>query len=75
MIPVQFRGVSVLANYRLYRLDSAGKISSAEWLEATDDADAERQARDGKPEAVVELWDRNRLVARIDLNSSESSEQ
>ena len=32
-----------MANYRLYRLDGAGKISSAEWLEAEDDADAERQ--------------------------------
>ena len=73
MLPLQLRGVGVLANYRLYRLDGAGKISSAEWLEAADDAAAERQARDGKPEGVVELWDRNRLVARIDLNSGQSS--
>jgi hypothetical protein len=59
-----------LANYRLYRLDGAGKISSAEWLEATDDADAERQARDGNSGGAVELWDRNRLVARIELDGS-----
>jgi hypothetical protein len=74
MLPVQLRGVSVLANYRLYRLDGAGKISSAEWLEAADDDEAERQVRDGKPEGPVELWDRNRLVARIDLNSGQSGE-
>jgi hypothetical protein len=59
-----------LANYRLYRLDGAGKISSAEWLEAADDADAERQARDGNSGGTVELWDRNRLVARIELEGS-----
>lgn len=57
-----------MANYRLYRLDGAGKISSAEWIEAADDEDAERQARDGNSDGMVELWDRNRLVARIDLN-------
>jgi hypothetical protein len=59
-----------LANYRLYRLDGAGKISSAEWLEAADDAEAERQARDGNSGGVLELWDRNRLVARIELDGS-----
>lgn len=57
-----------MANYRLYRLDGAGKISSAEWIEAADDEDAERQARDANSDGMVELWDRNRLVARIDLN-------
>jgi hypothetical protein len=59
-----------LANYRLYRLDGAGKISGAEWLEAADDADAERLARDRNSDGVVELWDRNRLVARIELDGS-----
>jgi len=34
-----------LASYRLYRLDGAGKISSAEWIEATDDEDAAREGR------------------------------
>ena len=63
-----------MANDRLYRLDGAGKISSAEWIEAADDEDAERQARDGNSDGMVELWDRNRLVARIDSNSSQSSE-
>lgn len=62
-----------MANYRLYRLDDAGKISSAEWLEAADDKDAEQQARDGNSEGVVELWDRNRLVTRIEAGDGQTS--
>jgi hypothetical protein len=55
-----------LPSYRLYRLDGAGKITSAEWIEAGDDADASRQASASAANGVVELWDRSRLVARID---------
>jgi len=57
-----------LRNYRLYRLDGAGKIVGAEWLTAADDDEAVRQARDGKPQSTVEIWDRNRMVARIEPN-------
>ena len=52
--------------YRLYRLDGAGKITNAEWLEADVDDDAIRQGRvmmDGAPS--FELWDGQRLVARV----------
>ena len=55
--------------YRLYRLDGAGKIMSADWIEADSDTAAlaeARQAVDGTP---YELWARNRLVER---SSSES---
>ena len=52
--------------YRLYRLDGAGKIMSAEWLEAADDTDAERACRDRSDSGTVELWERNRLIARLD---------
>lgn len=53
--------------YRLYRIDGAGRITAAEWIEATDDNSASEQASslcgDG---ASVELWERQRLVARFD---------
>ena len=60
-----FGGCGVPA-YRLYRLDGAGKITNAEWIEAEADERALRQARlmvDGTPS--FELWDRKRLVARF----------
>ena len=59
-------GVSVLANYRLYLLDGAGKISSAEWIEAKDDKDAARVARLRSKAGTCEVWDRNRLIVRIE---------
>ena len=59
-------GVCVVRNYRLYRLDGAGKIVSADWLTAADDADAEQQARDDQGQSTLEVWDRNRLVSRIE---------
>jgi hypothetical protein len=54
-------------HYRLYCLDEAGKVASAEWIEAEDDQaaiDAARQKQDGHS---LELWQRNRLVARVDM--------
>jgi hypothetical protein len=52
----------------------------AEWIEASDDADAVRQAQDMKPEAVkCEVWQDHRLVAKIDsskqLSKLERDEQ
>lgn len=55
-----------MPGYRHYRLDGAGNISSAEWLEAADDGDAERQVRQRRLPVPSEIWDRNRLVARIE---------
>jgi hypothetical protein len=60
-----------LANYRLYRIDGAGKITSAEWLEASDDEDAAKLARERAPDGIAEVWERNRLVTR--LNRGEQS--
>jgi hypothetical protein len=53
----------------VYRLDGAGKISNAEWIEADGDARALEEARTRLGRARFELWERNRLVAR----SSDSS--
>ena len=57
-----------MAEYRHYRLDGAGSISGAEWIEASCDDDAVRQVRDRKLPFDSEIWDRNRLVARIEAN-------
>jgi hypothetical protein len=53
-----------LANYRLYRLDGAGKITSAEWIEAAGDEDALREARDRTQPGSFELWEKGRLIER-----------
>lgn len=57
-----------MPGYRHYRLDGAGNISSAEWLEATDDEDAVRQVREARLQFTSEIWDRNRLIARIEAS-------
>jgi hypothetical protein len=57
--------VCVVTNYRLYRLDGAGKIVGAEWLAADDDEQAVAQARNGGVHSTLELWDRQRLVIRL----------
>ena len=62
-----FRGdCSALPTYRLYRLDGAGKIIAAEWVEADTDELAMAAAAKAAPGGgrSYELWDRNRLVAR-----------
>ena len=59
-------GSGGLPNYRLYRLDGAGKITTAEWVEAPHDDGAVRHAQEVATGGVYELWDRNRLVARIE---------
>jgi hypothetical protein len=55
-----------LPTYRLYRLDGAGKIVGAGWVEAEDDSDGTRQAEEQASTSggFYELWERNRLVAR-----------
>jgi hypothetical protein len=59
-----------LPGYRHYRLDGAGNISSAEWIDATDDDDAVRQVRERRLPFQSEIWDRDRLVARIEASES-----
>lgn len=56
-----------MAHYRLYRLDGTGRIVSAEWLEAEDDARAELLATERcNGTGAVELWTRNRMIARVE---------
>jgi hypothetical protein len=53
-----------LPSYRLYRLDGAGRISGAEWIEAVNDEDARSKARSQLSSGGYELWERYRLVER-----------
>ena len=55
-----------MPSYRLYRLDGAGKITTAEWIDAEDDEAAKQAAELRVDSSTVELWDRNRLIARIE---------
>ena len=55
-----------MASFRLYRLDGAGKITSAEWLEADGDDHAQQLARELEADITIEIWDRNRMIARIE---------
>ena len=54
-----------MANYRLYRLDGAGKIGTAEWLEADDEDHALELVRQLKADSTIEIWNRNKLVGRV----------
>lgn len=49
----------------MYRLDGAGKISAAEWIEAADDDLAIKQVRERSGGKACELWRQNQLIARI----------
>lgn len=54
-----------MSAYRLYRIDGAGRFSTAEWIEADDDQAAVAAVVAGGASDRYELWQRDRLVARI----------
>jgi hypothetical protein len=56
-----------VASYRVYCLDGASKVTSAEWLDAADDAAAVKRVRKEHEGEKCELWDGPRLVAMLDL--------
>ena len=55
-----------MGTYRLYCLDGAGKVVSAEWIDAEDDNTAIEAAKDLMNGYPCELWERSRLVIRLD---------
>lgn len=55
-----------MPSYRHYQLDGAGNISKAEWIEASDDADAVRQVRERNLPVASEIWSANRRVAKVE---------
>lgn len=54
-----------MPDYRLYCLDGASKITSAEWIDANSDDDAIIIARSLKKSVDCELWCRGRVIAKI----------
>ena len=58
-----------MPNYRLYRLDGAGKITSAEWIEASADDHARAEAASRCDSGSFELWEKSRLIERFRPNS------
>lgn len=54
-----------MSEYRLYCLNEQGNFTKSHEIEATDDAQALDKARAMKLPAVCELWNRQRLVAKL----------
>ena len=54
-----------MPEYRLYCLNGNGGFTRSHEIEATGDADALKQARALKLDVACELWNRNRLVAKL----------
>lgn len=63
----QNSGWKNVAGYRLYCLDGASKVSSAEWIDAEDDNAAIKVAETMFDGYECELWQGTRLIARLDL--------
>lgn len=58
-----------MADYRLYCLDGSGRIDLADWIDASDDEEAIRRARELKPNVQrCEIWLKDRLVARLNAD-------
>jgi hypothetical protein len=54
-----------MADYRLYCLNEARKIRTAEWITAGSDEEAIMTARSLKPSSDCELWHSGRMVAEL----------
>jgi hypothetical protein len=52
-------------NYRYYCLDGVGHLHSAEFFEAASDEDAVTQIEARHANALCEIWQGKRLVAKI----------
>jgi hypothetical protein len=61
-----------MTDYRLYCVDGAGKITSAEWIDAKNDDEALAIARAQKRSVACELWERDRLVGEVDGDDPEA---
>lgn len=54
-----------MANYRLYKLDKAGKYDMSAGFNAADDVEAMKLARAAGHPFTCELWLERRLVSRF----------
>jgi hypothetical protein len=59
-----------MTEYRLYCLDGANRITRAEGIRAESDEEAIEAARAMKLPVKCELWQRDRLVARVPAHSA-----
>ena len=60
-----------LSTYRLYRLDKAGRIEFADWIEADDEEKAAQAARALIGDERFELWQGGRLLVTPRLSQSD----
>ena len=51
--------------YRYYCLDGTGKLHNAELIHAKSDEDAIAQLEARHPDSLCEVWQGNRLVAKL----------
>ena len=56
-----------MSGYRLYCLDGANKVASAEWIEADNDAAAVKVATELHDGYECEVWQGARRVTRLNL--------
>jgi hypothetical protein len=54
-----------VTGYRLYCLDGANKVASAEWIDADDDKAAIEVAKELMDGPECEIWQGTRLIARL----------
>lgn len=57
-----------MRTYRVYCLDGVSRFIAAEWIEAEDDDHALRIAAQLRVGLHREIWDRKRLVGRVELD-------
>ena len=58
-------------NYRIYRLDRRKQVVEVEWVAAESDEEAIAAARAMKNSGLREVWSGDRLLARIEVNTSD----
>lgn len=58
--------MSQTPNYRVYFLDGMNSIVRGEWVDANTLEKAISVLRKTNPSGAFEIWDRNRLVSRIE---------
>jgi hypothetical protein len=56
-----------VGHYRVYCLDGANKVASAEWIEAANDAAAINVVREQWDGHKCEIWEQQRLVGTVDM--------
>ena len=52
-------------SYRYYCLDGAGHLHDAAWFQAESDEDAIAQIEAKHPDALCEIWQGTRIVAKL----------